>query len=84
MLVMHENFRHQNFSETGEFPYEMFRYCEKKFFVIPPPPPLLCIIFFDTRNFLKHRRVPLRIFSAAARDKKFSMENRDPPLLHKL
>ena len=40
------------------------------------PPPLLSPTFFDIRNFLKHRRVPLRIFSALW-DKSFLTENRD-------
>ena len=42
------------------------------------PPPLLSINFFDTRNFVKHRRVPLWNFSALW-DKKFSTENLDTP-----
>ena len=47
-------------------------------------PPLLSIKFFDTNNFVKHRRVPLRKFSALW-DKKFSTENYEPPpLIHKL
>ena len=45
----------------------------------PPPPPPLSINFFDTRNFVKQRRVPLRSFSVLW-DNKFSIENRDIPL----
>ena len=41
---------------------------------------LLSLTFFDARNFLKHRRVPLRNFSALW-DKKFSTENRVTLLL---
>ena len=58
------------------FPYELFRYCETKKirwkFVLPPPP-LLSRIVFHTRNFLKHRRVPVRSFSVLW-DKKFSVK----------
>ena len=45
-------------------------------------PPLLSLTFFDTRNFLKHRRVPRWNFSALW-DKKFSTDNRDT-FLHKV
>ena len=44
------------------------------------PLPLLSIKFFDTINFVKHRRVPLRRFSVLW-DNKFSIENRDSPLV---
>ena len=37
-------------------------------------------MFFGTRNFLKHRRVPLRNDSVL-RDNKYSIEVRDTPLL---
>ena len=46
----------------------------------PPLPPFLSIKFFDTRNFVKHRRVPLWSFSVL-RSKKVSRENRDITLL---
>ena len=45
-------------------------------------PSLLSINFFDTRNFLKHRRISLLNFLALW-DKNFSTENRDT-LLHKV
>ena len=45
-------------------------------------PPLLSLTYFGTRNFLEHRRVPRRNFSALW-DKKFSTENRDT-FLHKV
>ena len=38
------------------------------------PPPLLSLTIFDTRNFLKHRRVPLRNDSV---DKTILVENRN-------
>ena len=47
---------------------------------LPPPPPLLSIHFFDTRNFVKHRRDPLRSFSVPW-DKKFSTKPWCQPLL---
>ena len=65
------------------FPYEICRHCETKNFrqkiVILPsssPSSLLSINFFDTRNFVKHRRVPLRSFSVLW-DKTILTENRD-------
>ena len=62
----------------------MIRYCETKqlWRKIVIHAPLLSLTFFDTRIFLKHRRVPLRNFSALW-DKIFSTENRDT-LLHKV
>ena len=39
------------------------------------PPPLLSLAFFGTRNFLKHRKVSLRLFSAC--DRQDSTENFD-------
>ena len=42
--------------------------------------PLLCMEISDTRSFLKHKRVPLRIFSALW-DKKISTESSDIPFL---
>ena len=44
------------------------------------PPPLYSLNFFDSRNFLKYRRVLLQSFSALW-DTKLSMENCDNPLL---
>ena len=44
--------------------------------------PLLCQKLFETKNFLKNSKIPLRKFSALW-DIKFSTENRDkPPLIH--
>ena len=68
------------------FPYEFFRHCETKNFpqkigILPCSPPPLIHKFLDTRNFAKHRRVPLRTFSVLW-DKTFLTENRDTrPLL---
>ena len=67
-----------NFSQTRErFAYEFIRYCETKQFrrkiVIPP---LLSLTFLDTRNVLKHRRVPLRNLLVLW-DKKFLTGSRD-------
>ena len=54
---------------------------KRKILILPPSPSPLSIKFFATRNFVKHRRVPLRDFSALW-DKTFSMEILDiPPLL---
>ena len=44
------------------------------------PPPFLSMKFFDTRRFLKHRRVALRCFLFLW-EKKISKQNRDTPLL---
>ena len=54
----------------------MIRYCETKNFEGKSwnPPPLLSLTFFDTRNLLKHRRVPLRNDSV---DKTILVENRN-------
>ena len=45
------------------------------------PPPLLSFTFFDTRNFLKHRKISLRKFSVLW-DNKLSTKNRYIPLLY--
>ena len=60
---------------TQGFPFEIFRYCEKKFSIENLDFPLLGIKFLDTRNFLKHRRAPVRNFSALW-DKNFPTESR--------
>ena len=68
---------------TEGFPYENFRHCEtkkidgKSWYSLPPPT-LLSLKFFDTSNFTKYRRVPLRSFSVLW-DNKFSTESRDAP-----
>ena len=72
------------FWNTECFPYEFKRHCETKNFrrkiVILSPLPQLAIKSFDARNFLEHRRVPLRNFLVLW-DNSFSTENRDthPP-----
>ena len=43
-------------------------------------PPSYPYFFFHTRNFLKHKKVPLRNFSVLW-NRKFSTQNRDIPLL---
>ena len=62
------NFRYRKISETqhGRVPLWSFRYCETKEIDRKSwyPTPLLSLTFFDTRDFLKHREVPLRNFSA--------------------
>ena len=49
----------------GSNPSHRFLWIQK-IMILPPSssrlPPLLSTIFFDTRNFVKHRRVPLQIF----------------------
>ena len=73
------------FWNTECFPYEFKRHCETKNFrrkiVILSPLPQLAIKSFDARNFLEHRRVPLRNFLVLW-DNSFSTENRDthPPM----
>ena len=63
--------------------HEIFRHCEAKNFwrknVIPP---FLSIKFFETRNFFKNSKIPLRNFSALW-DIKILTENGDmPPLIY--
>ena len=89
---MHGNFRYQNFFETQKgSPTNFFGTVRQKIFdktvmlsrsvrLSPPPHPLLCMEISDTRVFLKHKRVPQRIFSALW-DKKNSTENSDIPFL---
>ena len=70
--------------KTGGFPYQVFRFgpVRQNFFsTIPWCPPLLCMKIFDTRIFLEHKRVPLRIFSALWDKKKVSTENSEIPFL---
>ena len=82
--LIHKFFRYQKFSETKKgSPTKYFRYCETTiFFLENCDIPLLGIKFFDTRNFLRHRRFPRRNFSELW-DENFSTENRDT-LLHKV
>ena len=64
--IMHKIFRYPKFSET-------LKGCPRNFSSIK---------LFETRNFLKNSRIPLRKFSAVW-DIKISTENRDmPPLIH--
>ena len=82
---MHKNFWYPKFSETLKDAHEIFWHCETKSFrrknVIPP---FSSIKLFETKNFLKNSRIPLRKFSALW-DIKISTENCDmPPLIHKL
>ena len=55
----------------------MFLYCERKKWQWPDTPTIQKIL--DTRRFLKHGRVPLRL-SLVLWDKKFATENHDLPL----
>ena len=65
---------------TEGFPYKIFRHCEtKNFRKLLTLPPLIHKIFRYPK-LSKNRKVPLRIFSVLW-DKKFSVENRDIPLL---
>ena len=59
------NDQRQKFSETPRTLYK-----QKNFSRNPVTPALSCIKFFNTRNFQKHQRVPLRNFSVLW-DKKF-------------
>ena len=82
--LFHKFFRYQKFSKTKKgSPTKYFRYCETTiFFIENRAIPLLGIKFFDTQNFLRHRRFPRRNFSELW-DENFSTENRDT-LLHKV
>ena len=48
------------------------------------PPPLLSLTFFDTGNFLKHRRVPLQNVSVLRDKKKFRRKIVIRPFLHEI
>ena len=62
---MHQNFRCQSFFETQKgSPTKFFAPVRQKNFDKTMMPPLLCIKNFDTRIFLKRRRIPLRNFWA--------------------
>ena len=77
--LLSKKFRYQKISETQGSPYEISRYCETKKIdkiVIP----LLSKHFFDSRTFLKHRRVRPWCF-VVIWDKQFPTEKRDTPLL---
>ena len=67
----------------------MIRYWDKKILDIKswyslPPSPLLSIKFFDTRNFAKHRRFPLRSFFGTLRQQIFNRKSWYSPLWHKI
>ena len=57
-----------------------------KIVILPPSssPPLLSIKFFDTRNFAKHRRFPLRSFFGTLRQQIFNRKSWYSPLWHKI
>ena len=60
-LLMHKTFRYQKFSEAQKgFLTKFFGTARQKTFDRKVGYQDLCIKFFDTRNFLTNRRVPLR------------------------
>ena len=69
-------FRYQKFSETQKGSTMFFATVRQQIFYRSRDIPLLGLKFSDSRNFLKHRRFPLRNFSALWY-KIFSTENRD-------
>ena len=80
-----KNFWYPKFSETKEgSPTKLFSTVRQRLWqkVVIHPPRLLSITFFDTRNFLKHRKVPLRHFSILW-DKKFDRNTPRSSLIHK-
>ena len=78
--LMHKIWQYTRFSETPKCsPTKFFGTVWQKFSTEKRDnPPLWCIKFFDTRNFLIHRSVPQRNFSALW-DKKFWAKSRDNP-----
>ena len=80
---MHKIFRYPIYSESQKgSPTNFFGTVRPKLWqkIVIHPPLLLSITFFDTRNFLKHRRVPLRNFWTLW-DKKLIAVNSDIPFL---
>ena len=81
--LKHKFFRYQNFSKTQKASSaNFFQNCETTNFwqkIAILPSPFLSIKTFDTRIFLKHRRVPLPSFFVLW-DNKFSIEDRVIPL----
>ena len=80
----HKNIRYLKLSETQKNPQRNDSVLRQNNFNAKSwnPPPLLSLTFFDTRNFLKRRRVPPRNDSVLW-DKTISTENRDSrPLLY--
>ena len=79
-----ETFRYHKFSITQKgFSTKFFGSVRQETFDWNreyPSSPHLSKNFFDTSFFMKHRRVPLRVFSAL-RDKKLSTEKSDIPFL---
>ena len=60
---MHETFRKPKFSETlNGSPTKLFGAMRQKISTEISDIPFLCINFFDTRNFLKHQKIPQRNF----------------------
>ena len=82
--IMHETFRYPKFSETLKgYPRNFSALWDQKFSTEKRDTPFSFIKLFETKNFLKNSRIPLRKFSALW-DIKISTENRDmPPLVHK-
>ena len=75
-LVTHWRFPLRNFSALWDR-----HFFDGKSWYSLLPSPLLSISFFDTRNFLKQRRVPLRSIFGTVGQQYFFIENRDIPLL---
>ena len=79
-----------NFFATGKFlkystegfTYQIYRHCETKNFRRKKVIPLVCIKFFDTPNFLKHRRDAHEYFQDCE-TKNFRRKNVIPPSMHK-
>ena len=75
-----------NFFDTGNFvkqkqkgsPTKFLGFVRQQIFVENRDVPFVGIKLFDTRSFLKHRRVPLRNDSVLP-DKTILTENRDTP-----
>ena len=89
-LLIHKSFRYRKFSETlhrraplRDVSVLRHKLIDRKSLYSLPPPSLLSIKVFDTKNFLKHREVPLRIFLAPW-DKKNQRKFVMLPLLDKI
>ena len=78
---IHKFFRYQKFCETQKVsPTKFFGTVKQQIFYRKTYIPLLGMSFFDNRNFLKHRRVPLRNDSVLW-DKTILTENCDTRFL---
>ena len=89
-LLIHKLFRYRKFSETqhGRVLQRNFSALWDKKFPTknidtpsPHPPSLLSINFFDTRTFVKHRRVPIRSSSVLWDKNNFDRKSWYPPPL---